>query len=56
MYCRVETPIEYYSPMPILSLDGRLCPKCGKAFVIENGFAKRLKKPAQKARSQKAGL
>jgi len=53
-YC--ETPFEYYSPMPVLSLDGRICGKCGKAFVIEDGVAKRLtKKPAQKTRSKSAG-
>jgi hypothetical protein len=39
-----DTPIEFFSPMTVLSLDNRMCANCGKAFLIENGFAKRLVK------------
>jgi hypothetical protein len=53
-YC--DTPIEFFSPMPVLSLDDRICPKCGKSFLIQDGVAKRLvKKAAQKVRSNTSG-
>ena len=53
-YC--DTTIQFFSPMPVLSLDDRICPKCGKAFFIDGGFAKRItKKPAQKAITHKVG-
>jgi ribosomal protein S27AE len=45
------TLLIYNSPTETIVLAGRSCLKCGKGFVIENNFAKRL--PAKK-RPQKA--
>ena len=46
-YC--HTALIFNSPMEVILLAQRECPKCGKEFLIENGAAKRLggkKKPA----------